>query len=90
MKFKIAGALVLFAVTGCNDTMGTGESERPTGIETASVDRDNSAVNVRDRAADVKTPLDQNDNQKDIDTTANIRTRVVEMSTNAQTTIFRC
>ena len=48
--------------------------------------RDNTEVNVRDRSDAVKTPIDQNENQKDIDITANIRKRVVDtkMSVNAQ------
>jgi osmotically-inducible protein OsmY len=85
MKYTIATAMIFVAVAGC-DAMRTTEAERTTGAEPASVERDNSAVNVRDSAADAKTPLDQNENQKDIDITANIRSRVVDtkMSTNAQ------
>ena len=47
---------------------------------------DNTEVNVRDRSEAAKTPIDQNENQKDIDITANIRKRVVDtkMSVNAQ------
>jgi hyperosmotically inducible periplasmic protein len=55
-----------------------------------STDRDatsptNSGVNVRDRDSSAKTPIDQNENQKDINITADIRKQVVatEMSTNA-------
>jgi hyperosmotically inducible periplasmic protein len=52
----------------------------------AAVDRDNTAVNARDRNATAKTPMDQNENKKDIDITANIRKRVVDtkMSLNAK------
>ena len=41
---------------------------------------------MRDRDADAKTPIDQNENQADIDVTANIRKRIVdtELSINAQ------
>jgi len=48
--------------------------------------KDNTAVNQRDRSPDAKSPIDQNENQKDVDTTANIRKRVVDtdMSTNAK------
>ncbi len=86
MKFKLACVLVLFVLAGCNNAKQTSEAESPTRMEPASVERDNSAVNARDRAADGKTPLDQNENQKDIDTTANIRSRLVstQMSTDAQ------
>lgn len=38
---------------------------------------DNSAVNKRDRSGTSKTPIDQNENQKDVTTTADIRKRVV-------------
>jgi len=43
-------------------------------------------VNARDRDDAAKTPIDQNENQVDIDITANIRKQVVatEMSVNAQ------
>ena len=48
--------------------------------------RYSTEVNVRDRSDAVKTPIDQNENRKDIDITANIRKRVVDtkMSVNAQ------
>ena len=49
------------------------------------VDRDNTAVNKRDRNSAAKTPIDQNENKKDIDVTATIRKRVVatKMSVDA-------
>ena len=52
----------------------------------AVVKPDNTEVNVRDRSDAAKTPIDQNENQNDIDITANIRKRVVDtkMSVNAQ------
>ncbi len=48
-------------------------------------DRDNTAVNKRDRNSTAKTPIDQNENKKDIDVTATIRKRIVatKMSVNA-------
>src|SRR5205085_6462248 len=54
--------------------------------DTAATHRDNTEVNVRDRSDTLKTPLDQNENRKDIDITASIRKRVVDtkMSVNAQ------
>jgi hyperosmotically inducible protein len=50
-----------------------------------NVDRDNRAVNTRDRNGAAKTPIDQNENKKDIDVTATIRKRVMatKMSVNA-------
>ena len=52
----------------------------------SSTVKDNSAVNQRDQSDSAKTPFDQNENQKDIDITANIRKQVVDtkMSVNAQ------
>lgn len=49
------------------------------------VDRDNTAVNKRDRDSGAKTPFDQNENKLDIGITADIRKRVVDtkMSVNA-------
>jgi hyperosmotically inducible protein len=51
-----------------------------------NVDADKTGRNVRDRDANAKTPIDQNENQKDIGITAKIRKRVVDtkMSVNAQ------
>lgn len=72
---------------------GTTTTQRPTADTTRlsddtqhSRDRDNTGVNERDRGAAAKTPLDQHNNDTDIEITANIRQRVVdtEMSTNAQ------
>ncbi len=47
---------------------------------------DNSAINERDQRGSAKTPLDQNENQKDIDITASIRKQVMDgnLSVNAQ------
>lgn len=47
---------------------------------------DNTSVNARDRPASAKTPIDQNENQPDIDVTAEIRKRMFAagMSINAQ------
>jgi hyperosmotically inducible protein len=69
--------LIALGVGGCNQSTTT---------ESTAVDRDNTGVNVRDRDASPKTPIDQNENQTDIDITANIRKRVVDtkMSVNAQ------
>jgi len=52
----------------------------------AAVDRDNTAVNERDRNSTAKTPIDQNENKADVAITADIRKRVVDtkMSVNAQ------
>jgi len=66
----------LLAVAGCGRADSTADN----------YGRDNTGVNVRDRDMTTKTPIDQNENQADIDTTAAIRQRVVEtnLSVNAQ------
>jgi hyperosmotically inducible protein len=78
--------LMALGSIGCNDsarssTVGAPKADR---TETA-VDRDNTAVNTRDRDATAKTPIDQKENKKDIDISADIRKRVVDtkMSVNA-------
>jgi osmotically-inducible protein OsmY len=61
------------AIAGCADAP---ESAVP----------DNTAINQRDRNDAVKTPIDQNENQADVDRTASIRKEVVarsNLSTNA-------
>ena len=78
--------LCSLALLGCdqpNTTMKDGSVKNGT---TTVVNRDNTAVNKRDRDANAKTPLDQNENKVDIGITANIRKSVVDtkMSTNAQ------
>jgi len=89
MKTTPLMVLVVLTAAGCNDarrTTPTATEERTAGVERENVDRDNTAVNARDRAANAKTPIDQNENRKDIDITANIRKQVVDtkMSVNAQ------
>ena len=76
MKYLVfAICCVLFA--GC---------ERATKPSASTAKPDNTAVNTRDRDGDAKTPIDQNENQADVDTTAAIRKRVVDtkMSVDAQ------
>jgi hyperosmotically inducible periplasmic protein len=63
--------------TTTNDPVTTTESTSP----------DNTAVNERDADGATKTPLDQNENQADVTTTAEIRKRIVAqdgLSINAQ------
>ena len=86
MRYTIFNALIALALAGCNDAGRLGTSSTPVATDTATAQRDNTEVNVRDRSEAAKTPIDQNENQKDIDITANIRKRVVDtkMSVNAQ------
>ena len=76
MKYIAIIMLLALGVSGCNDA----ETDSAVG------DRDNTGVNVRDRNSDAKTPIDQNENETDVDITASIRSRVVDtkMSVNAQ------
>ena len=80
MKEKLLASLSLLLMAACND------ASRPAASPAPAKDRDNTAVNVRDRGDDVKTPINQNENQQDVNITADIRKRVVDtkMSTNAQ------
>jgi osmotically-inducible protein OsmY len=83
--------LALAAIAGCADGTAPRMAERDatepevrTGTQT---DADNTGVNERDRHEALKTPTDQYENQADIDTTAEIRRRVVDaenMSVNAR------
>ena len=85
MKYTFL-TLVVLTMVGCNEGNTTGTSAKSTPTDNAAVKRDNTEVNVRDRTDAAKTPIDQNENQKDIDITANIRKRAVDtkMSVNAQ------
>ena len=85
MKYTFL-TLVVLTMAGCNEGKSTATNATSTPTDSAAVKRDNTEVNVRDRTDAVKTPIDQNENQKDIDITANIRKRVVDtkMSVNAQ------
>jgi hyperosmotically inducible periplasmic protein len=86
MRYTFLTFLTLaVAIAGCNEKT-TGSKSMPAAADGTAVERDNTEVNVRDRSNAAKTPIDQNENQKDIDITANIRKRVVDtkMSINAQ------
>ena len=74
-------------------TAGSGSSPTSSGTGSSSTSPASGAsgssatgVNTRDRNDSAKTPIDQNENQADISTTANIRKRLVssDMSTYAQ------
>ena len=85
MKYTLL-ALAILSVAGCEEKKATTTNSAPGAPTNTAVKRDNTEVNVRDRSEVAKTPIDQNENQKDIDVTANIRKRVVDtqMSVNAQ------
>jgi osmotically-inducible protein OsmY len=73
--------LAVLGIAGCNDA-GTPTENGPSG----TIAPDNTGVNERDRSSTAKTPIDQNENQSDIDITASIRKQVVDtqMSVDAQ------
>lgn len=73
-------------ITNNNLSDGMPRSGTPTSTNPTNVDRDNTAVNQRDRNNDAKTPFDQSEKQSDLDVTAKIRSRVVsaKMSTYAE------
>jgi hyperosmotically inducible protein len=77
MKCLAVALLSLVGFCGCN---------RETATTAAENQPDNSGVNVRDRDSSAKTPIDQNENQSDVDITAAIRKRVIDadLSTNAE------
>ncbi len=87
-------AIAALLFVGCTEnkspsTSGTSTSGTSTSATTVTankpVDRDNTALNVRDRDKEAKTPIDQNEDKADIKTTADIRKAVVDskMSTDA-------
>jgi hypothetical protein len=68
-KRKLTAIFGLLVLTMCGcDSLGRQTS-----------DRDNTAVNTRDRSDIAKTPMNQNQNQNDIDITANIRKQMMDV-----------
>lgn len=86
MKYLPIALFMSLASLGCDQQSKTVDSSTMKNEKKTVVDRDNSAVNKRDRDASAKTPFDQNENKADIGITANIRKSVVDtkMSINAQ------
>ena len=82
MKLLQLLLLASLALAGCDQLNKPSTSD---GTK-KDVDRDNSAVNIRDRDSDLKTPMDQGQGKSDINITASIRKGVMnsQMSTNAQ------
>ena len=96
MRMLASILLVVTALVGCNQTGSTASGVVP--VETrASTESgtsvrntpspDNTAVNKRDASTNTKTPLDQKENQADVNLTAKIRQLVVgtkDLSVNAR------
>jgi hyperosmotically inducible periplasmic protein len=83
MKLLAIVTVLLILAPGCDQPT----TNRPSAANgSASVQPNNTAVNERDRDRETKTPIDQNENQADVSTTANIRKQVVDtkMSVDAQ------
>jgi len=83
MRACAAALLVAAALVGCE------KIDAPSGPVTNQTPPapDNTAVNQRDADGATKTPIDQNENQADINTTAEIRKRILDtkdMSVNAR------
>lgn len=71
-------ALALITTFGCNENASDRPASQVLDDTMRGTEPNNTGVNVRDRNESAKTPLDQNENQKDIDITANIRRRIVD------------
>lgn len=93
MKRFIFLAGCLFLIAGCEEAPQHAAKapppptpSQPIVEQHTVVDPANSGVNVRDRREATKTPIDQNENQADINVTADIRKKVVatDMSVNAK------
>lgn len=80
--FPLSGAVLIAALAGC-DQMNTDRTAAPLPETTApatpgSAAPDNTAVNERDASGATKTPLDQDENQADVERTADIRKRILD------------
>lgn len=86
MKSYLIMVGLALACTGCDPVTPTDNTSASRDMKTTTADRDNTAVNQRDQYTVNKTPLDQNENDRDIGITADIRKRVVDanLSINAQ------
>lgn len=81
--------LLAAALVGCDAPMTAqrAEENRVDSATTAPLANDNTAINERERHTVLKTPLDQANNQADIDITAQIRKQIMaqdDFSLNAQ------
>lgn len=77
LSMLLAGTLLI----GCNQQNANrpANSNSPSTTPTSTTtDADNTGKNVRDREPAAKTPIDQNENQTDVNITANIRSKVMD------------
>ncbi|MGC4002261.1 MAG: BON domain-containing protein [Pirellulales bacterium] len=68
MRYVMTLGLLMLAM-GCDSKPKTDPNRLP---------KDNTGVNARDVEKTTKTPIDQNENQHDLDITANIRKQIVD------------
>ena len=86
MRYASIAIVIGLSCVGCDKPYSATTDNAAKPVDTnVSANRDNTAVNKRDRDGATKTPLDQNENKADIGITADIRKRVVDtkMSVNA-------
>jgi hyperosmotically inducible periplasmic protein len=75
--FPLSGAVLITALAGC-DQMNVDRTAAPLPETTAPASPDNTAVNERDASGATKTPIDQDENQADVERTAEIRKRILD------------
>ena len=82
MRTFVVNCLLVVAIAGCNQPNPPAPAVTPPAGTQATNDPvapDNTAVNKRDADGASKTPIDQNENQADVNTTAKIRQRVLDV-----------
>jgi len=90
MRMTVLLLLATLWVAGCDQPAANrpvGSTENPPATHSSATDAgthkpvasDNTAVNERDARANTKTPIDQKENQADIDVTAKIRKQVLDV-----------
>jgi len=87
-RFLASGFLAALLFAGCDqlDKVGMDNKGTKPAVENPA-NADNTAVNKRDASGDVKTPINQDENQNDLNRTAEIRKRVLKqdgLSINAR------
>lgn len=81
MRWLVPICTIAVALAGCNQSgpvVSKGAVDRAPSANTPAAP-DNTAVNQRDAQAPTKTPIDQKENQADVDLTAKIRQKVLDV-----------
>jgi osmotically-inducible protein OsmY len=71
--------LTVFSVAGCEMPEGTDTASNDAATDNHGTPPDNTAVNERDADGDTLTPLDQGQGEADVQRTADIRSKVMEI-----------